>query len=92
MAEPGFRFERGGRIWSLYRKFFKKKYQLLIKESLERFSEVLIQARKKKIRVRGYLSTVFGCPYEGSVSSFKVLKLVEKYLELGVHEISLGDT
>lgn len=72
--------------------FSQKNINCSIKESLKKFDEVIGAAKKEKIKVRGYLSTVFGCPYEGKVAQAKVLRQVEKYLELGVYEISLGDT
>lgn len=72
--------------------FSKKNINCSVKESLLKFADVVAAAKKKKMRVRGYLSTVFACPYEGVQSTSKVLKLIEKYLELGVYEISLGDT
>lgn len=72
--------------------FSQKNINCSISESLKKFETVVSQAKKNKLKVRAYLSTVFGCPYEGKVSQSKVLKLVEKYLDMGVYEISLGDT
>lgn len=72
--------------------FSQKNINCSIKQSIANFKEVIAEAKKSRIKVRGYLSTVFGCPYEGRVSEKKVLKLIENYLELGVYEISLGDT
>lgn len=72
--------------------FSKKNINCSVDESLKKFRVVTDLARKNKIKVRGYLSTVFGCPYEGKVDLKKVVKLVERYAELGVYEISLGDT
>ena len=72
--------------------FSQKNINVSIKQSLCNFSDVLKAAKKEKIKTRAYLSTVFACPYEGKVSEKKVLNLVEKYLALGVYEISLGDT
>ena len=72
--------------------FSQKNINCSIKESLSKFQEVIRQAKRDKVKVRGYLSTVFACPYEGVVSEAKVLKLIEKYFALGVYEISLGDT
>lgn len=72
--------------------FSKKNINMSIGQSLSKFAEVARHAKRNKIKVRAYLSTVFGCPYEGKVSETKVLKLVEKYLAMGVYEISLGDT
>ncbi|MCB0377478.1 MAG: hydroxymethylglutaryl-CoA lyase [Bdellovibrionales bacterium] len=72
--------------------FSQRNINCSISQSLKKFEEVIKEARANKIKVRGYLSTVFGCPYEGAVSQAKVIKLVEKYLAMGVYEISLGDT
>jgi len=72
--------------------FSQRNINCSIKQSLCKFQEVISQARVDKVKVRGYLSTVFACPYEGVVSEAKVLKLIEKYFALGVYEISLGDT
>lgn len=72
--------------------FSKKNINCTVKESLKNFSNVVNLAKKNKIKVRGYLSTVFGCPYEGRVDVKKVIGTINKYLELGVYEVSLGDT
>lgn len=72
--------------------FSKKNINCSIEESLKRFLPVIKMARKNKIKIRGYLSTVFGCPYEGDISFTKVLTLTQKLLDLGVYEVSLGDT
>ncbi len=72
--------------------FSKKNINCTIAESLERFRAVTALARKEKRKVRGYLSVAFGCPYEGQVSQAKVIELVQAYLKLGVHEVSVGDT
>jgi isopropylmalate/homocitrate/citramalate synthase len=61
-------------------------------ESLENFRPVLEMAHREGVPVRGYISTVFGCPYEGAVPAAKVLEVAERLLELGVDELSLGDT
>ncbi|MDZ4660319.1 MAG: hydroxymethylglutaryl-CoA lyase [Pseudomonadota bacterium] len=61
-------------------------------QSLQRFESVLKLAKKNGVRVRGYISTCFGCPYEGKVSEKKVAELAEKLFELGVYEVSIGDT
>ncbi len=63
-----------------------------VDESIERFRAVTARARAEKIRVRGYVSTAFGCPYEGDVAPEAVREVVHKLLDLGVDEISLGDT
>lgn len=72
--------------------FSKKNINCTIEESFTRFEEVVDMARTKKIKVRAYLSTAFGCPYEGLVPVGRVLKLTKRLVELGVYEISLGDT
>lgn len=63
-----------------------------IDESFERFKDVLTMAKKNKIKVRGYLSTCFGCPFEGEVKEKKVIEVAERLLDLGCYEISIGDT
>ncbi len=63
-----------------------------IAQSIERFTPVVERAKKMDMRVRGYVSTAFGCPYEGQVEPQAVLDVVHKLLELGVDEISVGDT
>lgn len=72
--------------------FSMKNINCTIDDSFARFREVIKLARQKKIKVRGYLSTAFGCPYEGKVPFKRVLKLTEKMLDLGVFEVSIGDT
>lgn len=72
--------------------FSKKNINCSIAESFIRFRQVMEMAQYHKIRVRGYLSTVFGCPYEGRVAESRVLRLVRAMLKLGVYEVSLGDT
>lgn len=72
--------------------FNQKNINANIKESLTRLEPVMKKAIDSKIKVRGYISTVFGCPYEGK-TSLKNLKDVSKALfDLGAYEISLGDT
>ncbi len=63
-----------------------------IKESLQRFAVVCGKAKKAKVRVRGYISCVLGCPYEGDVAPARVAEMAAKLSELGCYEISLGDT
>lgn len=72
--------------------FSQKNINCSIKESFKRFEAVISEAKKKKMWVRGYLSVAFGCPYEGKVSEKKVIQLSERFLKLGVDEISIGDT
>lgn len=63
-----------------------------IAESVARFEPVLKLARAHNIHVRGYISCVLGCPYEGKILPRQVIHVAEKLIELGVDEISLGDT
>lgn len=63
-----------------------------VDESIERFRPVVARAKEERIRVRGYVSTVFGCPYEGDVAPEAVREVVHKLLDLSIDEISLGDT
>jgi hydroxymethylglutaryl-CoA lyase len=72
--------------------FTQKNINCSIDESFERFQPVLKLAKKHKIKIRGYLSTAFGCPFEGEVSEKKVVELVTRLNKLGCYEISVGDT
>jgi hydroxymethylglutaryl-CoA lyase len=72
--------------------FSKKNINCTIEESLERFKPVIALAKKNKIKVRGYLSTCFGCPYEGKVPEKRVIEIAKKLYKMGCYEISIGDT
>lgn len=72
--------------------FSKRNINCSIEESFERFAPVVELCKKNKIKIRAYLSTVFGCPFEGEVSPNKVYKYTKRLLELGAYEVSLGDT
>ena len=72
--------------------FSKKNVNCSIEESLERFQVIFKQANEKKIPVRGYVSCIVECPYEGKVSPGKVLKVASRLLDMGCYEVSLGDT
>jgi hydroxymethylglutaryl-CoA lyase len=61
-------------------------------ESLARFEPMLEQARSLGLSVRGYLSVVAGCPYEGEVAVARVVQLGRRLLQMGCYELSLGDT
>lgn len=63
-----------------------------IDESLERFAPVLERARADGVRVRGYVSTVLGCPYQGAVPVADVVRVARELHQMGCYEISLGDT
>jgi len=72
--------------------FSRKNINCSIDESLERFEEVMENARKSGVRVRGYVSCVLGCPYEGNIKPSAVARVAHKMHEMGCYEISLGDT
>lgn len=72
--------------------FSMKNINCSIDESLERFRPVTEAAQKSGIRVRGYLSCVLGCPYEGDVSADAVAVTAEKLWQMGCYEVSLSDT
>jgi hydroxymethylglutaryl-CoA lyase len=63
-----------------------------IADSLERFRPVLARAADAGVRVRGYVSTVLGCPYQGEVPVAEVVRVASALHELGCYEVSLGDT
>jgi isopropylmalate/homocitrate/citramalate synthase len=72
--------------------FSKENINCSIAESLERFEPVCAAAKAKGIAVRGYISCVLWCPYEGRIAGSAVTKVAERLLDLGCYEISLGET
>ncbi|HEU4338924.1 MAG TPA: hydroxymethylglutaryl-CoA lyase [Planctomycetota bacterium] len=72
--------------------FNKKNINATIEESIQRFEPVLIRAVEAKLAVRGYVSTAFWCPYEGKIAPGPVVEVAKRLLDLGVHELSIGDT
>jgi isopropylmalate/homocitrate/citramalate synthase len=72
--------------------FTEKNIGMNIKESLKVFERVTERAHKEKIRVRAYISVCWGCPYEGKVKAAKVVKQARSLIDLGVEQVSLGDT
>jgi hydroxymethylglutaryl-CoA lyase len=72
--------------------FSRKNTNASIAESLERIRELADPARARGMRIRGYISCVLGCPYEGEVSEDTVIEIAEALLDLGCYEVSLGDT
>lgn len=72
--------------------FAKKNINCSIEESFSRFAKVMEMAEAGGARVRGYLSMCFGCPFEGEVSEGQVVRLAKRLVELGVYEVSIGDT
>jgi len=72
--------------------FSQKNTNCSIAESLDRIAEVVAQAKSKKLRMRGYISCVLGCPYEGDISLDQVTNVAKALHGMGIEEISLGDT
>ncbi|MBC7988472.1 MAG: hydroxymethylglutaryl-CoA lyase [Luteimonas sp.] len=72
--------------------FNQKNINASIDESIERFRPVLERALADGVRVRGYVSTVLGCPYQGDVPVADVVRVASRLHALGCYEISLGDT
>ena len=72
--------------------FSRKNINATIDESLARFVPVLERARADGVRVRGYVSTVLGCPYQGEVPLADVVRVAKRLHDLGCYEVSLGDT
>ena len=72
--------------------FSQKNINCSISESLKRFEDVFQLADKNNIKVRGYVSCVMGCPYQGDISPKAVTQVSKALLDMGCYEISLGDT
>jgi hydroxymethylglutaryl-CoA lyase len=72
--------------------FSKKNINCSIEESFDRFKAVIDEAKKHNLKIRGYVSCVMGCPYEGDVDPEKVNLVAERLYQMGCYEISLGDT
>lgn len=72
--------------------FNKRNINMTIDESIENFRPIVQRALQEDMFVRGYVSTAFYCPYTGKIEREPVLKVIQQLLELGVQEISIGDT
>ncbi len=72
--------------------FNQKNINAGIDESLARFAPVMQRAKADGVRVRGYVSTVLGCPYQGEVPLSDVVRVARRLYEMGCYEVSLGDT
>jgi hydroxymethylglutaryl-CoA lyase len=72
--------------------FNKRNINMTIDESFENYAPVAARARAEGLRIRGYVSTSFGCPYEGEVPPEKVLEVSARLLDIGCYEVSVGDT
>ncbi|MEJ2743112.1 MAG: hydroxymethylglutaryl-CoA lyase, partial [Gammaproteobacteria bacterium] len=72
--------------------FSQKNINCSIAESLSRFAPMIKRASAARVPIRGYLSCVLGCPYEGDVEPERVAELSAELMEMGCYEVSLGDT
>src|SRR5437762_3614989 len=72
--------------------FSRKNINQPIDASLATYAAVCAQARSDGLRVRGYLSTAFGCPFEGEIAADRVAELAARLLDLGVYEVAVSDT
>lgn len=72
--------------------FSQKNINCSINESIARFEPVFAAAKAAGVRVRGYVSCVVGCPYEGEIAPQQVAKVAKQLADMGAYEISLGDT
>jgi hydroxymethylglutaryl-CoA lyase len=72
--------------------FNRRNTNATIDESFARFAEFVPEARREGLRVRGYVSTCFGCPYEGAVAPERVVDVAHRLVDLGCDEVSIGDT
>lgn len=72
--------------------FSQKNINCSVAESLERFAPIMEAAKESNIKVRGYVSCVVGCPYEGNIDPMSAAKVAKQLYAMGCYEISLGDT
>ncbi|MFW9266743.1 hydroxymethylglutaryl-CoA lyase [Pseudomonas sp. NR3] len=72
--------------------FSQRNINCSIKESLERFAPIMEAAQRNGVSVRGYVSCVLGCPYEGAVEPEQVAWVARELYDMGCYEVSLGDT
>ena len=72
--------------------FSQRNINCSIAESIERFEPLMAAAQRAGVRVRGYVSCVVGCPYEGAVAPQRVADVAARLADIGCYEISLGDT
>lgn len=72
--------------------FSQKNINCSIEQSLARFKAVIEKAQRNEIRIRGYVSCVIACPYDGQISPHQVATVSQQLIDLGCYQISLGDT
>ena len=72
--------------------FAQRNIGMSIRESLQEFRKIAKTAHQSKIQIRGYVSTAFGCPFEGKVKSSQAIRVIRALADLGASQISVGDT
>jgi hydroxymethylglutaryl-CoA lyase len=72
--------------------FTKKNINATVEESFKRMNDISLEAKKDGIKIRGYISTVFGCPYAGEMKVKDLLHVVELFSKYDLYELSIGDT
>lgn len=72
--------------------FTRKNINCSIEESFEKFADVLQQAQQHQVKVRGYVSCIVDCPYEGAIDPEKVAEVCARLIDMGCYEVSLGET
>lgn len=72
--------------------FAKKNVNATVAETFERMRPVADEALKQGLKIRAYVSTSYGCPYEGEIAHEKLVKVIADFMKLGVYEVSIGDT
>ncbi|AUC08167.1 hydroxymethylglutaryl-CoA lyase [Acinetobacter lwoffii] len=72
--------------------FTRKNINCSIDESFEKFADIMAAAKANDIKVRGYVSCMVDCPYEGAIDPKQVVKVTQRLLEMGCYEVSLGET
>ena len=72
--------------------FTKKNINCTVDESFDRMIEVVKIAERENIKIRGYVSTAFGCPYAGDIGVEKLEHVIKRFFDIGAYEVSIGDT
>ncbi len=72
--------------------FTQKNINCSIDESFAKFADIFVEAKQHNIKVRGYVSCIVDCPYEGAIDPKVVAQVTERLLEMGCYEVSLGET
>ncbi len=72
--------------------FTRKNINCSIDESFEKFADIMVSAKANQIKVRGYVSCMVDCPYEGAIDPEQVVRVSKRLLEMGCYEVSLGET